>query len=541
MERPDDDRLDSWKEIAAYLRRSVRTVRRWESEEGLPVHRHMHHRLGSVYAFRSEIDAWRRSGSRVPEPKPLPPPAAAVRSVVVLPFTNLSPDRENEYFADGLTEEVIADLSKVRRLRVISSTSSMTLKGTKKDVRTIGRELGVQYVLEGSVRRAGAQLRVSARLIDAANDDRVWAGKYDGTVDDVFAIQETLARTIVGALELRLTAEEEQRLAARPLGDIHAWECYLQARQEAFRWRRDSIDRAVQLLQNGLKIVGDNAHLYAALGRAHLQYRESGIDLTTRPLEQAEVCARKVLELEERSGAGAHLRGWIHYAKGEIQQAVRELKTALESGSGTADVLSLLSNCYLISGRVTHARPLIQRLLELDPLTPVSRCMPGWADLLEGDFAAAVGPYEQMFEMDPGNPMGRLFYVWVLALNDEREKAVAVARAFPPQLRDSVPARIAAFLASALSGSVDTSSISTPAVEAVATSTDVFPRLLAHGYAWAGMPGPAIDWLEVAVDRGFINHPFLAHHDPAFRSMRNDARFAAILERARDRWERFEP
>jgi hypothetical protein len=146
------DRLESWKEIAAYLNRSVRTVRRWEAAEGLPVHRQMHRTLGSVYAFKSELDAWR-------QPHPLrrsePPSGAAseVMSIAVLPFVNLSPGPENEYFADGLTDEVIANLSKVRALRVISRTSSMALKGTNKDVKTIGRELGVRFVVEGSVRR----------------------------------------------------------------------------------------------------------------------------------------------------------------------------------------------------------------------------------------------------------------------------------------------------------------------------------------------------------------------------------------------------
>ena len=259
------DRLESWKEIAAYLNRSVRTVRRWEADEGLPVHRQMHRALGSVYAFKSELDAWR-------QPNPLrrsePPSGAAteVTSIAVLPFVNLSPDPENEYFADGLTDEVIADLSKVRALRVISRTSSMALKGTNKDVRTIGRELGVRFVVEGSVRRAASRLGISARLIDASTDDHLWTEKYDGTVDDVFTMQERLARTIVDALQLQLTADEHQQLVARPISNVHAYECYLQARQAAFRWHQDAIDHAIQLLHNGLAIVGDNAELYAALG-----------------------------------------------------------------------------------------------------------------------------------------------------------------------------------------------------------------------------------------------------------------------------------
>jgi TolB-like protein len=302
-----EDRLDSWKEIAAYLRRGVRTVRRWERDEGLPVHRHVHRVLGSVYAFKSEIDSWQQTGRRRPAAftpargRGRDPAVSEVKSIAVLPFANLSTDPENEYFADGLTDEVTADLSRIGSLRVISRTSAMTFKRTTKDVSTIARGLGVRYILEGSVRRAGDRLRITAELIDAATDNHLWADKFDGSVEDVFAIQERLARVIVDALQLRLTADEDRRLADRPIADVHAYQCYLRARHEAWRWRGDAIDHAVQLLQNGLALVGDNARLYAALGHAYLQYREAGIDVGERPLQEAEACAEKVIALESAS------------------------------------------------------------------------------------------------------------------------------------------------------------------------------------------------------------------------------------------------
>ena len=535
MPAPPADRLDSWKEIAAYLNRGVRTVRRWEDDEGLPVHRQVHRTQGSVYAYKSEIEAWRQSGARVPAP-----PGRA-KSIAVLPFTNLSTDPENEYFADGLTDEVTADLSKVRALRVISRTSSMTFKGTTKDLKTIAGELGVRYVLEGSVRRAGGRLRITAQLIDASTDDHLWADKYDGTVDDVFAFQERLARVIVAALELRLSTDEERRLAERPVANVRAYECSLRARQELWRWRKDAIDRAIELLNKGLRIGGDSAGLYATLGLAHLQYREAGIDLGPSALREADACAAKVFALAPASAAGLQLRGWIAYSRGRIQEAVRDLKGALEIDPNSADTLALLSNCYLISGKVDAARPLIARLLAVDPLTPLNRCMPGFADIMDGRFAAALDPYRQMLDMDPGNPVARLFYLWVLILNARTDAVGAVLEAFPGEVRDSIPARLAFFLAEALAGNPDRAhAIVTADIEALATAADVFPRFLAEGYALAGIQERALHWLEIAVARGFINYPFLSHHDPFLQPLRTHPRFLRLMETTRDRWERFE-
>ena len=539
----DPDRLDSWKEIAAYLRRGVRTVRRWEREEGLPVHRHVHRVAGSVYAFKSEIDRW-RDGSRRSAVRPTAGSrrvrSPGVRSIAVLPFVNLSTDPENEYFADGLTDEVTSGLSRIAALRVTSRTSAMTFKGTNQDVGSIARALGTRYILEGSVRRASDRLRITARLIDGPGDNLLWADTWDGSLDDVFAMQERLARAIIGALEVRLSADEDRRLTDRPIDNLHAYECYVRARQEAWRWRKDAIDHAIQLLRNGLALVGDNARLYAALGHASLQYREAGIDVTDAPVDEAETCVRKVFALDPGSAPGFQLRGWIHYCRGNIQAAVRDLNTALGAEPSNPDTLLLLTNCYLISGQVPSARPLIERTLALDPLTPLTRCMPAFADVMEGKRAAAIEPYRQMCAMDPGNPMARLFYIWALVLNDRLDAARDVMGSFPSEVRQTIPAQIAAFLVDAGTAKRGGTAARPPDIDLEATAGDVFPRMLAQGYALAGMPEDAIRCLSVAIDRGFINYPFLARHDPFFESIRRLPSFHRLMELVRDRWQNFE-
>jgi len=250
---------------------------------------------------------------------------------------------------------------------------------------------------------------------------------------------------------------------------------------------------------------------------------------------------KKVFELEPASAAGLQLRGWIHYSRARIQNAAGDLAAALELEPNNADTLLLLSNCYLISGRVQAARPLIERLAAIDPLTPLVRCMPAWAGILEGNLAAAIEPYRQMFEMDSGNPMSRLFYVWVLLINGRLEDIPAIVESFPVEVRETVPARLAFFLAASLAdrGGVPLQAPGNQ-VEAAAEASDVFARLLAGAYARAGDTHNAIRWLEVAVDRGFINHPFLTRIDPSLDNLRGEPSFQRLMEIVRQRWERFE-
>jgi serine/threonine-protein kinase len=177
-------------------------------------------RYATVQQFAEALSA----GTTVPETE--------TQAIVVLPFENLSPDPDNEYFVDGLTEELITDLSQVSSLRVVSRTSAMMFKGARKSIPSIAREMGVQYALEGTVRKAGTSLRITAQLIDTSCDAHLWAGKFSGTLDDVFDIQETVSREIVDALKVKLTPEEDRRMAARPIDSVAAYDSYLRAIDE---------------------------------------------------------------------------------------------------------------------------------------------------------------------------------------------------------------------------------------------------------------------------------------------------------------------
>lgn len=531
--------LRSWKAIAAHLGCSVRSARRWEAEEELPVHRHMHKTQGRVFAYAHELDAWRQRGeARSVVPAMQRSDEQLERSIAVLPFSYVGPDAENEYIADGCTEEIISDLSKIRALRVISRTSSMSLKNSSRDARSMARTLGVRYLLEGTVRQQGDSLRVSAGLIDPASDDRLWAGKYSGTIGEVFAIQETIARDVAEALQLRLTVEDDRRLAEHSVKDVVAWRLALQARQEAMRWRGDSIEQAISLLNAALESAGEVPVLLAALGRTWLQYREAGIDVGPGPVDEAERCAGRIEAVDAETSAVLHLRGWIHYARGDLGDAVRCLKLAIRDEPNNPDSLGLLANCYLLSGRVVLARPVIERVLAIDPLMPLYRCLPGWADALEGKLDNAAEPYREMYEMDPGNPIARLFYLWILAATGKKEEALALATSFPQPLQGSLPQQIAAVFAAGLSGEKPIGL--SAEVEPLAQLGDIFPRLLSQAYALAGDAPSATRWMALSVERGFINYPFLAKHDPLLAPIRDDPGFQALLANVRERWESFD-
>lgn len=538
----ENERLDSWKAIARHLGRSVRTVRRWEAQEGLPVRRHMHRTQGSVYALRAELDAWlagrSAQGSQMPA-SAAHEDASPDTVLAVLPLHYIGPDAAQAWIADGLHDELISALSGLRTLRVISRTSSIALKGSSEDARRIGSRLGARYLLEGSVRSTGPTLKVSVSLIDAQRDTRIWSDAFSGPMESLLDLQDRISQQVVGALQLPLSADDKLRLTSHPFGSLSAWQCATQARQSSLRWRRDAIDHAVELLNRGLALEPDNPGLYAMLGRTWLQYREAGIDGSEEPLSRAAHCAERIEALDPHAAAGYNLRGWLAFAKNDIQGAVSNLRQALQRDWSDVDALGVLSNCYLITGRIALAEPLISQLLTIDPLTPLTRCLPGWAAVLCGRIDAALDPYREMFEMDPGNPMARLFYLWLLVLADRDEQAAELLRAAGDGAPDSLAASVAVLLLTAKTTPERFTELAQPDPRQV-PPTDIFPRLLAQANALAGCDDQAVMWLARAVDFGFINYPYLAQHDPILTRLRGTAAYDTLLEEVRQRWDAFD-
>jgi len=470
-----------------------------------------------------------------------PPAVRSEPSIVVLPFSSLSPPGEGDFFSDGLTEEIITDLSKTAGLRVISRTSAMQLKGASADLRVLAADLGVQFVLEGTVRRSGSDLRITAKLIEAATGALVWADKYAGRSEDVFGIQETLSRTIVDALALRVSGEHDRRPTERPTGrpleDFQAYDSYLRARYEFLRYNEQGLDRACHSLERAIDRVGENVLLVAALGEIHWQYVNAGISTDPVHLHEATRRAGRVLELDPHSAHGHRLLGLVRLREGNIEEGTRLLKRALEYDPADTEALGFLCMSYGFAGKPYAAVPLANRLLEIDPLTPMNHSVPGTLALMAGDFERAAVSLAKSHRMDPGNPIVALTYAQALALSGDGERASQVFELLAREASGTFLGRLARLYTHALRGAHDEALACLDGPLTSAARADLYHSWnVAECMAAVGESRAAVGWIANAAGRGFINYPLLATLDPLLEGARLDEEFDGVLADIKRRW-----
>jgi serine/threonine protein kinase/tetratricopeptide (TPR) repeat protein len=479
-------------------------------------------------------------GAAVPAcPERAPASRGEQASIVVLPFENLSPDPDNAYFADGLTEEIVSDLAKVRPLRVISRTSAMLMKGSKKDVPTIARELNVRYVLEGSVRRAGQSLRITAQLIDAASDAHLWAEKYAGTVDDVFDMQEKVSRAIVEALKLELTPQEQQRLAARPIPNLYAYECYLKARREIFRFTEPALDKAMEYLEEGLRALPDNPLLLAGVAYVHFQRVELGVGQEDS-LEKADAFAARVVALAPDLPQGHLVLGLTATMRrgGAIKTAIAHLERALVAGPNDWDALSWAGAVFPFVGKTFQVGAIGERLVAMDPVSPMSYMPLIWSHVFDGRFDLALGVLDRdrpLYHPEalPGSVVDAM-RVMMLVQMGRHEEAIAAAERVEKEERPIISHRMALLWRYALGGDRQRAfSWMTPEAIETCRRDFLYSWWMACAYVMLGDADSALDWLENAIDLGFVNYRYLGEIDPLLAPLRGEPRFQALMARAR--------
>src|SRR5579859_4185927 len=336
------DRLDSWKEIAAFLRRDVRTVQRWEKKEGLPVHRHQHDKLGSVYAYRPELSAWFDGRLQASAPSTGKTDEPKVK-LAVLPFRNTGGDHEDRYFSDGLTEEMTTQLARLQPsgLSVIARATAMQYDASEKSLEQLQTHLKVDFVLDGTVRRAGNRVRITAQLVDLEDHTHLWAETYERDLSDILTVQAEIAQAFAAEINLAVGRTEQSRLAdlrggARRVNPA-AYESYLRARHHLQGLTPTSIKNSIAHFEQAIQQDPRYAPAHAGLAYAHGLLAIAPFDLVAprEAMPQAEAAARQALALDSTlPEAHSALALVLHHYHWEWEKAEASYQQALECYPG---------------------------------------------------------------------------------------------------------------------------------------------------------------------------------------------------------------
>jgi serine/threonine protein kinase/tetratricopeptide (TPR) repeat protein len=452
-------------------------------------------------------------------------------SVAVLPFVNLSADPENEFFADGITEDVIAHLAKIRSIKVISRTSVMAFKKRDRSLREIGEKLGAATLLEGSVRRAGNRVRIVAQLIDGASDEHIWADTYDRDLTDIFAIQTDVALQIANALRAELSSEERARVGRRPTDDLMAYELYLRGRSAFYRFNEDGFRRSLVLFEKAIAHDPDFALAYASVAQAHAESCIQG-SVGRSPEETirlAKSAAARALEIDDELAEAHGISALIQFVFDfDWPGAEREFMKAIELSPGSAEVHDHYSWFCASLERYDDALREVRRARELDPLLIQSDV--ATTLLRAGRIEEALEEARRAVQDEPDAPRCHSNLGWALIFHGESAEGIA-------SLEHAVALSPGATLflsqlgqACAITGDLARARKILVQLHDLATREFVSPYHFAYVHAGLGEADAAIDCLEQAFERRSgaiygIKGSFL------FKSLRGHPRFGALLRK----------
>jgi TolB-like protein/Tfp pilus assembly protein PilF len=442
-----------------------------------------------------------------------------IRSIAVLPFVDMSAARDQEYFADGMTEELLNSLAQIEGLHVAARTSSFAFKGKNEDVAEIGRRLRVQAVLEGSVRREGEHLRVTAQLVDARTGYHLWSDNYDRESGEVFAIQDELARAIVNELQLQFAPTE---LAARGTGNARAHDLYLLGLSRWHRRTATSLQEALEYFHQAVREDSLYARAWAGLAQTYVLLPALADVPFDEALEKGTVAAAQAIELDatlaEAHGALGQIAQTFEW---DLAGAERAYRRAVRFDSAYATGHQWYAEALMMLGRTDEAEVEITRALERDPLAPAALAVQGYLFLVTGRTETALGAYTDALRLHPDFTLGRLNLIFALLFAGRREEAAAHIDRLGMSAALTADARAVAL-----------ATTSADASAALNRLDNALPRSIAAlWHASAGDINGAVDLLELALaERRDGNLPFVLLH-PLLLKARGDARFAAIVER----------
>jgi TolB-like protein/Tfp pilus assembly protein PilF len=568
-------RLDSWKEIAVYLGRDVRTVQRWEARDELPVRRLQHSKIGSVFAYTAELDAWRDARDPGKADRPADAGVAAghapesrrrvwtgaaiaaaiavvaaglvvyvirggapahgpVRSLAVLPLADLSASHDQAYFADGMTEALIARLSTARDLRVISRTSVMQFRDAQSSAREIAKALNVDAVIEGSVLRAGDRVRITARLIQGDTQQTVWSGTYDRQLQDVLTLQSDVARAILSEVQASVSPPPAAAASDRHQVAAETYETYLKARFHLNKRNRTPSDVAESIRLFEATTARDPTFAGAHAGLA-AAYQTSGQTSTgvlpaVETIPKAAAAATRALELDPQL-AEAHTvlalgtaQAW-HWADAE-----NHYRRAIAVDPNDASALLGLGELLLHRGRTEEGLAFAQRGRELDPLSPGRTVTLAWLLYHARRYDDAIRELRTVLAADPDSVYALWFLGFALIEVGDDDAAIrTLERASSVWNRNPAALGVLARAYGNAGRRADAARI-VGELQQREREGYVAPAVFVHAYLGTGDHDRALDSLERAYQERSNIIGLLKTH-PIFDPIRNDARFVEIARR----------
>jgi TolB-like protein/Tfp pilus assembly protein PilF len=334
-------------------------------------------------------------------------------SLIVLPFVNMSKDPDHEYFSDGLTEVLTGNLSKLSSLFVIARNSAFTYKGKAMKVQDVGREMGVRYVLEGSVQRADQRVRITTQLIDATTGYHLWSEQYDRPLQDIFALQDEIVQQIVTTLKLQLTLQEQGYIVRKHTDNLEAYDSFLRGVEYYWRYTKETTAQARQMFEKAIALDPQYVEAYAWLGRTY--YLESLFRWSTDPqtLEHAFELAQKALALDDSLSFAHSVLSLVYVQKQQYDQALAEGERGIALDPSNADSYVMQAHVLNSTGRPEEALKRVEQAMRLNPhYPPLYLFQLGWAYRLAGRYAEAVAKMKEVISRNPNNPPAYNSLAW---------------------------------------------------------------------------------------------------------------------------------
>ncbi len=360
---------------------------------------------------------------------------AVIESIAVLPFADMSPDGDQEYFSDGMAETLLDALARIPGLRVPARTSSFQFKGESADVREVAEKLNVAAVLEGSVRTDGDRVRVTAQLVDAEEGFHIWSATYDRRMTGIFELQDEIAHSIVEALRIRLPGGTEAVLVSEPTENLDAYALFLRGRHTWHERTLESLETAIQYFEQAVELDSSYALAWAGLADTYVLMAEWEYLPPQEAYRVAEQAAARALALDDDLAAAHAAYGALLHSRAEDSQdlavfaeAEREYRRAVELNPNYASAHQWYGELITDLGRLEEARPEIERAIELDPLSPVVRTQLVFIHMDQLDFAEAYEVASRVVELNPESALGYNNQSYALSMSGKGERALALAR-----------------------------------------------------------------------------------------------------------------